>query len=50
MGRRLRRRSRRRARVSRGDRGTLFLEMFDLITGLWQLLLRFPMVILRIFD
>lgn len=45
-----RRRDRKRARVSRGDRGTLFLEMFDLIAGLGQLLVRLPVMLLRFFG
>ena len=45
-----RRRDRKRTRVSRGDRWSLVLEMFDLIAGVAHLLARIPVALLRLFT
>lgn len=44
------RRRKRRARFSRSEGASLFLELFDLIAGLAQLLWRLPLLILRLFS
>lgn len=46
----MRRRSKGRARFSRSERASLFLELFDLIAGVAQLLWRLPLLILRLFS
>lgn len=44
------RRRKRRARFSRSEGASLFLELFDLIAGVAQLLWRLPLLILRLFS
>ncbi|GLI32508.1 MULTISPECIES: hypothetical protein [Brachybacterium] len=46
----MRRRSKGRARFSRSEGASLFLELFDLIAGVAQLLWRLPLLILRLFS
>ena len=44
------RRRTRRSRFSRSEGASLFLELFDLIAGVAQLLWRLPLLILRLFS
>lgn len=44
------RRRQRRTRFSRGEGASLFLELFDLIAGVAQLLWRLPVLLLRLFS
>ena len=44
------RRRKRRTRISRSEGASLFLELFDLIVGVAQLLWRLPLLILRLFS
>lgn len=46
----MRRRRKRGARFSRSEGASLFLELFDLIAGVAQLLWRLPLLILRLFS
>ena len=46
----MRRRSKGRARFSRSEGTSLFLELFDLIAGVAQLLWRLPVLLLRLFS
>lgn len=44
------RRNRQRTRFTRGEKASIFFELLDLITGIGRVLVRLPMLILRIFD
>ena len=44
------RRRKRRTRFSRSEGASLFLELFDLIAGVAQLLWRLPVLLLRLFS
>ena len=44
------RRRQRRTRFSKSEGASLFLELFDLIAGVAQLLWRLPILILRLFS
>jgi len=44
------RRRTRRSRCSKSEGASLFLELFDLIAGVAQLLRRLPVLLLRLFS
>ena len=44
------RRRKRRGRFSKSEGASLFLELFDLIAGVAQLLWRLPVLLLRLFS
>ena len=46
----MRRRSKERARFCKSEGASLFLELFDLIAGVAQLLWLLPLLILRLFS